>query len=228
MILCSCTSESVQDSVSALITDSTELTDQATEMQTTEDQSTDSQTVDSQATYEQSTQDQTTASQSTTETAVSMSESTAKAIALADAGVSESDVVAFYISRDWENGREVFDVEFYANNIEYDYKIAVSDGTIVGKDWDAEFNFFGDTDSSSESNTDTTSTTMISSDEAAAIALAYVSGATTSNIVSLHYEIDDGRGIYEGTIIYNDREYEFEIDATTATVINWEEEWVWD
>ena len=39
---------------------------------------------------------------------------------------------------------------------------------------------------------------------------------------------DDGRLIYEGKIIYNDREYEFEIDAATGAVLDWESESVCD
>ena len=55
----------------------------------------------------------------------------AKAIAFADAGVSEEDVTFLYVTQDKENGEDVFDVEFTAGTMEYDYEIRVSDGAIL-------------------------------------------------------------------------------------------------
>ena len=55
------------------------------------------------------------------------------------------------------------------------------------------------------------------------IALARVPGATEQD-VSIELERDDGWLIYEGDILYNRMEYEFEIDAETGTVLKWEEE----
>ncbi|MDO4542322.1 MAG: PepSY domain-containing protein, partial [Bacillota bacterium] len=63
----------------------------------------------------------------------------------------------------------------------------------------------------------------ITIDEAKAIALAKVEGANDSNIV-IHQDRDDGKDIYEGTIVYNGTEYEFEIDAATGNVTSWEED----
>ena len=55
----------------------------------------------------------------------------AKAIAFADAGVSEEDVTFLLVTQDKENGEDVFDVEFTAGTMEYDYEIRVSDGAIL-------------------------------------------------------------------------------------------------
>ena len=55
------------------------------------------------------------------------------------------------------------------------------------------------------------------------IALDRVKGAKTSD-VSIHSEWDDGREIYEGSIIYKGKEYDFEIDATNGEILEWEEE----
>ena len=64
--------------------------------------------------------------------------------------------------------------------------------------------------------------------KALALALARVSGATGADIVEFKQDYDDGRLIYEGKIIYNNREYEFEIDAATGAVLDWESESVYD
>ena len=68
----------------------------------------------------------------------------------------------------------------------------------------------------------------VSETDAKALALARVSGATGADIVEFKQDYDDGRLIYEGKIIYNDREYEFEIDAATGAVLDWESESVYD
>ena len=64
---------------------------------------------------------------------------------------------------------------------------------------------------------------QISLEEATQIALERVPGATEQNI-SIHLDFDDGWYAYEGDIIYNRMEYEFEIDANTGNVLKWEHE----
>ena len=63
----------------------------------------------------------------------------------------------------------------------------------------------------------------ISLEEAQNIALERVPGATSQNI-SVKLDWDDGWYIYEGDILYNRMEYEFEIDANTGNILKWEEE----
>ena len=63
----------------------------------------------------------------------------------------------------------------------------------------------------------------VSFEEAQAIALERVPGATAQDM-SLELDFDDGWYVYEGDIIYNRMEYEFEIDADTGTILKWEEE----
>lgn len=67
----------------------------------------------------------------------------------------------------------------------------------------------------------------ISEDEAVRIALDKVKGAKKSD-VSIHSEWDDGREIYEGSIIYKEIEYDFEIDATNGKILDWDEESIHD
>ena len=40
----------------------------------------------------------------------------------------------------------------------------------------------------------------------------------------MELEIDDGQYIYEGDIVYQQTEYEFEIDANTGDFLKWSEE----
>lgn len=64
---------------------------------------------------------------------------------------------------------------------------------------------------------------QITMEEAKALALERVSGATDQDI-KIELEYDDGMTIYEGDIIYQQREYEFEIDADTGNFLKWSEE----
>ena len=70
--------------------------------------------------------------------------------------------------------------------------------------------------------------TKISEDRAKEIALSKVPGATKENIRGFKKDFDDGRTEYEGEIIYNKTEYEFEIDAETGEIKKWESESIYN
>ena len=63
----------------------------------------------------------------------------------------------------------------------------------------------------------------VSMDEAISIALERVPGATEKD-VRIELDYDDGVYKYEGDIIHEQREYDFEIDANTGTILEWSEE----
>lgn len=72
-------------------------------------------------------------------------------------------------------------------------------------------------------NTGSTSGVAVTLEEAQNIALERVPGASAQNI-SIELDEDDGWYIYEGDIVYDGMEYEFEIDANTGNILKWEEE----
>lgn len=76
---------------------------------------------------------------------------------------------------------------------------------------------------SSSGNTGSTSGVAVTLEEAQNIALERVPGASAQNI-SIELDEDDGWYIYEGEIVYDGMEYEFEIDANTGNILKWEEE----
>ena len=133
----------------------------------------------------------------------------AKEIALADAGVSASAVVFIRAELDRDDGRMVYDVEFYSGSTEYDYEIEAQTGAIRSSDRDVE---------GYVPATSTTSTTAsITADRAKEIALAEVPGGT---VFKCQLDRDDGRLIYEVEIISGSTEYDFEIDAQTGAIIS--------
>ena len=158
------------------------------------------------------------AAQPSNNTSSAITKDQAKSIALKDAGVSESATQFVWVKEDYDDGRLVYEVEFYANGTEYDYDIDQATGRILSSDFDIE-NY-------SPSNNNGGNGTVISVDKARSIALAKVPGAS-ANDIRIHLDRDDGRQIYEGEIYYNRMEYEFEIDASTGTIIEWSAEH-WD
>ena len=179
---------------------------------------TSSQIEASTAPSEESTSSETLKSPVTpNNTSAAITKDQAKSIALKDAGVAESDTQFIWVKEDYDDGRAVYDVEFFANETEYDYEIDRSTGEIISSDFDIEHY---------SQNNGSTGGTVISSDKASSIALAKVPGAT-ANDIRIHLDHDDGRQIYEGEIYYNRMEYEFEIDASTGTIIEWSVEH-WD
>lgn len=150
-------------------------------------------------------------------------EARAKQIALNHAGVSESDTTFVMAKQDYENGVLVYEIEFYvaATGSEYDYEIDAATGEIRGFDYDAE-NY-----TPMQQNTAAASGETLSEADVRSIALAKVPGAT-ANDIRMYLDRDDGRLCYEGKIIYQGMEYDFEIDAYSGSIREWEAESVFD
>lgn len=146
-----------------------------------------------------------------------ISQDEAKQIALKDAGVAEADVTGLRVKEDRDDGRYIYEVQFYVQNKEYDYDIDATSGAIVSSDYDVENNF--NNNGSSPQNSGQT----ISEEDARNAALGRVPGAT-QNDIRIHLDTDDGKQVYEGDIYYNNTEYEFQIDATTGEFIEWSQE----
>lgn len=68
---------------------------------------------------------------------------------------------------------------------------------------------------------------LISREKASEIALAKVKGAK-KNDLRIHKDFEDGKEVYEGSIVFQDVEYDFEIDAHTGEILEWEQESVFD
>lgn len=64
---------------------------------------------------------------------------------------------------------------------------------------------------------------VISEEEAIKLALEKVPGASEKD-VRIHLDHDDGKTIFEGSIVYEGVEYDFEIDADSGVILEWERE----
>lgn len=139
-------------------------------------------------------------------------EAKAQEIALAHAGVKAADATITKSKLDYDDGRQVYEIEWYANGAKYDYEIAVATGEIVNSGYEAK------------TVVGTGSSATVSEATAKQTALARVSGATEKDIYEWKLDYDDGRPEYEGKIIYGGTEYEFTIDATSGTITEWDAE----
>ena len=168
----------------------------------------------------------------------------AAAIALENAGVTQEDVVKLSSKYDQEEGKNVFEVGFYAKDFEYDYIVAASDGVIIEakrevmdsddyKDAGLEDpNAKTETkkESSSSTNTDftssqqsTSSSSYIGTDKAKSIALKKAGLSSKDvNFTKAKLDKDDGVYVYEIEFVSSTYEYEFEINAKSGKIIDYD------
>lgn len=146
----------------------------------------------------------------------------AKEIALKHANLINDQVSFIRAETDLDNGIEKYDIEFYHENIEYDYEINVANGEIIEYDHDVENyninnkqtpirNIGGATEEQGK---------IILVDQAKEIALKHAN--LTSDQVTFgksELDFDDGIQKYYIEFYYNNREHSFEIDANTGKVL---------
>ena len=142
-----------------------------------------------------------------------VNEETAQKIALEHAGVKATDATITKSKLDYEGGRQVYEIEWYAGGKKYDYEIAVDTGEILSSGYDEKTSGWSGSNSVTVSEADAKQT-----------ALGRVSGATQKDIYEWQFDYDDGRPEYEGKIIYSGMEYDFTIDASNGSVVEWEAE----
>ena len=139
-------------------------------------------------------------------------EAKAQEISLAHAGVNAADATITKSKLDYDDGRQVYELEWYAGGAKYDYEIDAATGEIVNSGYEAK------------TVVGTGNSATVSEADAKKTALSRVSGAAASDIYEWKLDYDDGRPEYEGKIIYGGTEYEFTIDATSGTVTEWDAE----
>ncbi len=164
-------------------------------------------------------------------------EDSAKVAALAHAGLKESDVTNMIVKLDRDDGRYVYDVEFLQGNTEYDYEIDAVSGNVLKYDKDIEDHVHsgGSTGNTGSGNTGSgtaggtsggtagTTGNYIGEDSAKAAALAHA-GFKESDVSNIKIKLDrdDGRYIYEIEFRNGRYEYEYDIDALTGNIIDFD------
>lgn len=150
--------------------------------------------------------------QQSTASSGAIDEAQARSIALEHAGVAESDAKFYRVERDNDDGRAVYEVEFYSGNTEYDYEISAETGEILSYDSDIE--------GWAAQSASSTSGSAVTLEQARALVAERIPGVSADS-VQIEQDREDGRTVYEGEVYYDRTEYEFEIDASTGSFIKW-------
>ena len=162
----------------------------------------------------------------------------ARKIALNHAGVSNPNYIE--VEFDADDGLIIYEVEFNTSSREYEYEIDAKTGDIIYTNYepnDDNYNYSSSNNSTSSSNNSSsnsnssssnrsstsTSSNYISSSKARQIALNHA-GATSSTATRIHVELDREDNEYQVEFIYNNREYDYEINATTGKIIDYDSE----
>ena len=148
----------------------------------------------------------------------------AKEIALSHAGLSADQVTFVQANMDFDDGIQKYDIKFYCNGQEYDYEINSSNGQIIQFDYDMEYNYIPNNNTTNyQSNVNTTAN--ISVERAKEIALSHAGlSADQVTFVKVNMDFDDGIQKYEIEFYYNYREYSYEIDANTGNILSYEQD----
>ena len=133
----------------------------------------------------------------------------ALAIALANASVPEADAYNVKVERDGDNGIPIWDIEFETEYGDYDFEVAVSGGRIVGADYEVDDEWL-----------DRLGGSPVTAEEAKTLLAGKAPGASAGDI-ALREERSDGRTRYEGEFYGDDIKYEFELDAATGVIYDW-------
>lgn len=142
----------------------------------------------------------------------------AKQAALSDAGLSASQVSALRVEYDYEDGRMIYEVEFYTGLVEHEYEIDALTGRVLKGESDREEELFpggqsagayGDIGGEAAKN--------------AALNHAGVPAGDTSEM-KVERDEDDGRPEYEVEFRAGGTEYEYVIDGQTGAVLSYEQD----
>lgn len=153
---------------------------------------------------------ETTAPDTTADGSITLEQ--AKTIALNDAGLTQADFKK--ARQDYDDGRNVYEIEFVADSREYEYKIDSSTGRILDIDIDYNNKNYDNKDNSS----DTAYNITAAEAESAALNSAGVSRSDVKYIYS-YIDNDDKKTVYEVEFAVNNTKYEYKIDTSNGTIL---------
>ncbi len=145
-------------------------------------------------------------------------EETAKNAAFTHAGVSAADAAVTKCKLDWEDGRQVYDIEFWVGNTEYDYEIDASSGVVLEAKQEQNGHHGGASAAQQPGS-------FIGEEAAKSAALTHA-GLSADGVGYIRCELDedDGRWLYEIEFQAGAVEYEYEIDAASGAVVKAEQD----
>lgn len=183
------------------------------------------------------TQESTTSQNNTNNnTSNKITEEKAKEIALNHANLSQNDVTFIRSNIDYDDGFTAYDVEFYSNNQEYDYKIDANSGDIIEYDLDVESYAIPQNNNNINANTNVANNNINNSNNVAItdakakeIALKHANlSANQVQYLNAHLDYDDGMQVYDVNFYANNVEHSYEIDAQTGNIVSYDVDSMYD
>ena len=132
----------------------------------------------------------------------------AKQIALDRAGAAAEDAVFTKAHPDNDDGRQVYDIEFYVGTTEYEMDVDAATGEV--------------TEFETEEHALPASDGQIAEEAAKGIALAHAGfKAEDVKFTKAKLDRDDGRAVYEVEFTENGMEHEYDIDAASGKILEY-------
>ena len=157
----------------------------------------------------------------------------AKAIALSDAGLSAASVTFTGAKQDLDDGVPNYDLDFYTATHEYDYEINAQTGAIMDKSVEVNEDVVRDMKPAATAAPTAAPTAaateaargFIGVDRAKSIALGHAGvSASSVSFSKAKLDDDDGRGVYEIEFYVGNTEYDYEIDAYSGGIIEYDKD----
>ena len=138
----------------------------------------------------------------------------AKDAALSHAGLTAGEVTFIKAQQDYDDGRLVYDVDFYTDVNEYDYEIDAATGAVLKSEVEKRPGATPNTPSTADIG------------EAAAKEAALKRAGITSAVdwLKVEHDYDNGRHYYELEFEANATVYDCDVDAATGDVVKFESE----
>ena len=166
-------------------------------------------------------------------------EAEAKAAAVAHAGVKEAEITRYEVEMDYERGTMVYEIEFHHNGREYDYDIDAVTGEVLWSESERDDDYRSakqpqnsqnqqpqeQQNAQQQSKPAPAEDGYIGKEAAKAAALAHA-GLSEAQVSRMKCELDreDGRVVYEIEFKCDGMEYEYEIDASSGSVLKYDKE----
>ncbi len=152
-------------------------------------------------------------------TTSSITEQKAKEIAVNHAGQSIDAVTFIKVNKDYDNGIQVYEIEFKYNGFEYDYDINAQNGNIVKSSKEKDDDYVTQKPSVSTGN----AASAITEQKAKEIALNHA-GISESSVTFIKSKLDydDGIQVYDVEFHVGSKEYEYEIDASSGNILDYD------
>lgn len=145
----------------------------------------------------------------------------AKQIVLQHAGVNPNEAGFIQIKQDFDNGITEYEIEFWKGNTEYDYTVNAANGQIIAHKQEVKQNFINNTAPMVQQMP--TQQAFIGNQRATDIALRHAGiSANQARRLNCYQEYDDGRAVYKVKFWKGYTEYDYEIDAASGAIIEFD------